>query len=264
MFDPSDFSDESFSDELETDVASECGKCGQIEKITVFSKHPNGVVIVKFSTSYASQECVKLMDGRFFGGKKLRCYFWDGATDFTGESSVTVCLSVCLSVPVSVHVCLSVCASICSCLSVCLCQYLFMFARLCQYLFMSVCANICSCLSVCLCQYLFYVHSMFALLSQTQALLQYYSLIVTRNDSLFCFVSMCWLGFAMFNDVSCLCFLFLLHDFIPTHSHRTVVHGVDNEKEEEKQETSRLDEFGDWLDQDQEDLPEEFRLNVER
>ena len=95
MFDPSDFSDESFSDELETDVASECGKCGQIEKITVFSKHPNGVVIVKFSTSYASQECVKLMDGRFFGGKKLRCYFWDGATDFTGESSVTVCLSVC-------------------------------------------------------------------------------------------------------------------------------------------------------------------------
>ena len=44
----------------------------------------------------------------------------------------------------------------------------------------------------------------------------------------------------------------------------TVVHGVDHEKEEEKQETSRLDEFGDWLDQDQEELPEEFRLNVER
>jgi hypothetical protein len=75
---------------------------------------------------------------------------------------------------------------------------------------------------------------------------------------------MCWLGFAMFNDASCLCFLYILRDFISTHSHRTVVHGVDNEKEEEKQETSRLDEFGDWLDQDQEDLPEEFRLNVER
>ena len=44
----------------------------------------------------------------------------------------------------------------------------------------------------------------------------------------------------------------------------TVVHGVDNEKEEEKEETSRLDEFGDWLDKDQEELPEEFRLNVER
>ena len=43
-----------------------------------------------------------------------------------------------------------------------------------------------------------------------------------------------------------------------------VVHGVDHEKEEEKLETSRLNEFGDWLDQDQEELPEEFRLNVER
>jgi hypothetical protein len=35
-------------------------------------------------------------------------------------------------------------------------------------------------------------------------------------------------------------------------------------KEEEKLEEARLDEFGDWLDNDQEELPEEFRLNVER
>jgi RNA recognition motif-containing protein len=55
MFSPSDFLVETFSDELEGDIASECGKCGQIEKITVFSKHPQGVVIVKFGTSYASQ-----------------------------------------------------------------------------------------------------------------------------------------------------------------------------------------------------------------
>jgi hypothetical protein len=142
--------------------------------------------------------------------------------------SVHVCLSVpesvhvCLSVPVSVHVCLSVCASICSCLSVCLCQYLFMSVCLSVpvSVCLPVCPNICYCLSVCLSQYLFCVHSMFALLSQTQALLQYYSLIVTRNDSLFCCVAMCWLGFAMFNDVSCLCFLYILRNFIPTHFHR--------------------------------------------
>ena len=154
MFDPSDFTDESFSDELETDVASECGKCGQIEKITVFSKHPNGVVIVKFSTSYASQECVKLMDGRFFGGKKLRCYFWDGATDFTGESSVTVCLSVCLSVPVSVHVCLSVCASICSCLPVCASICSCLSVPISVHVCLSVCASICSMFTACSHSYL--------------------------------------------------------------------------------------------------------------
>jgi hypothetical protein len=78
---------------------------------------------------------------------------------------------------------------------------------------------------------------------------------------------MFWLGLAKFDALHCtpsLSFFHLLRDFIPTHSHCAVVHGVDHEKEEEKQETSRLDEFGDWLDQDQEDLPEEFRLNVER
>ena len=85
MFSPDNFSDEAFSQELEGDIASECGKCGEIEKITVFSKNPRGVVIVKFSTNYASQECVRLMHGRFFGGKKLRCYYWDGSTDFSGE-----------------------------------------------------------------------------------------------------------------------------------------------------------------------------------
>ena len=99
MFHPDDFSEESFSDELEGDVASECGKCGNIEKITVFSKNPKGVVIVKFSTSYASQQCVKLMDGRFFGGKKLRCFFWDGATDFTGQSTSTSLAAVSMLFP---------------------------------------------------------------------------------------------------------------------------------------------------------------------
>jgi hypothetical protein len=138
MFDPSDFNDETFSGELETDVALECGKCGQIEKITVFSKHPNGVVIVKFNTSYASQECVKLMNGRFFGGKKLRCYFWDGATDFTGKSSV--CLSVCLSKRLS-FICLSNYACVC----LFACQFI---SFVCLSHFASVCLSL-QCLSVC-------------------------------------------------------------------------------------------------------------------
>ena len=86
MFVPQDFNDESFSDLLEQDIATECGKCGQIEKITVFSKHVKGVVIVKFSTSYAAQECVRSMNGRFFGGKQLRSYFWDGQTDFSASN----------------------------------------------------------------------------------------------------------------------------------------------------------------------------------
>ena len=90
MFSPEDFNDSSFSDELEADIAEGCGRCGDIDKITVFSKNPRGVAIVKFTTSFASQECIKMMDGRFFGGRKIRCYFWDGVTNFTSEGSLTL------------------------------------------------------------------------------------------------------------------------------------------------------------------------------
>jgi HIV Tat-specific factor 1 len=83
MFKPSDFDDPSFADELEQDIASECEKCGQIEKITVFSKNIRGIAIVKFTTSFAAQKCIDLMDGRYFARRKLRAYFWDGVTDYT-------------------------------------------------------------------------------------------------------------------------------------------------------------------------------------
>jgi len=84
LFHPQDFNENSnFSDELEEDIAMECSKCGNIEKITVFSSNPRGVVIVKFTTSFAAQECIKLMNGRYFGGKKILCFFWDGVTNYS-------------------------------------------------------------------------------------------------------------------------------------------------------------------------------------
>jgi HIV Tat-specific factor 1 len=84
MFDPLDsLTNPQFFEELEKDIAEEFEKCGPLEKITVFSNNPKGVVIVKFATAFAAQECVRLMDGRYFGGKKLRSMFWDGVTNYT-------------------------------------------------------------------------------------------------------------------------------------------------------------------------------------
>ncbi|CAN0421513.1 unnamed protein product, partial [Ectocarpus sp. 13 AM-2016] len=37
----------------------------------------------QFGTAYAASECVKVFDGRFFGGRKLSCHFWDGVTNYT-------------------------------------------------------------------------------------------------------------------------------------------------------------------------------------
>ena len=87
MFSLEDFAEPSFAAELEEDVASECGKCGELDKITLFSENPKGVVIVKFKTGFAAQECVRLMDGRFFASRRLRCYFWDGSTNFSVTST---------------------------------------------------------------------------------------------------------------------------------------------------------------------------------
>ena len=87
MFHPSECEgNEQFFDELEKDIAVEFEKCGPVEKITVFSKHPKGVVIVKFSTSFAAQECIRVMDGRYFGGRRLRSMFWDGVTNYSDSS----------------------------------------------------------------------------------------------------------------------------------------------------------------------------------
>lgn len=83
MFTVEDASNDEFMQELEVDIVTECDKCGDIEKITVFSKNPRGIIIVKFSTAFAAQECVRLLDGRFFGGRKIKAYFWDGCTDYS-------------------------------------------------------------------------------------------------------------------------------------------------------------------------------------
>ena len=75
-----------FEIELEEDVASECEKLGEVEKITLFSKHPRGVIAVKFRVSAAAHAAVRLLDGRAFGGRIVRAYFYDGETDYTAAT----------------------------------------------------------------------------------------------------------------------------------------------------------------------------------
>lgn len=92
MFDPKEVDkeykgqDTQFFEDLEKDIAMEAEKCGQIDKITIFSRSPQGAIIIKYCTSYAAQECVRMFDGRLYAGKKLRCKFWDGVMDYTAVS----------------------------------------------------------------------------------------------------------------------------------------------------------------------------------
>ena len=60
----------------------ECSKCGEIKKITIFSKHADGISLVKFATTYAAQKCIDVTNGRYFAGRHLKSFFWDGVTNY--------------------------------------------------------------------------------------------------------------------------------------------------------------------------------------
>ena len=102
--------------DLEADMTSECAKLGPVDKVSlpcqlntcmsharqcslctdaisaitafcllqirVCQYHPEGVVTIKFKRDDAAQECLKVMNGRFFGGRQLTAELWDGTTNY--------------------------------------------------------------------------------------------------------------------------------------------------------------------------------------
>ncbi|CDW88320.1 rna binding domain protein [Stylonychia lemnae] len=71
-----------FFQELEYEIRSEIENFGAIDKMHFFREHPNGVIKIRFMSSIHADECIKVMNGRFFDGRQLKCYFWDGKTDY--------------------------------------------------------------------------------------------------------------------------------------------------------------------------------------
>ena len=89
MFNPASFVND-VNDEklraLEQKVHAECEEMGTVEKITIFSKHPSGVVIVKFAQPNAASDAVNRFNRTSFdvGSKKtVEASYWDGVTDYT-------------------------------------------------------------------------------------------------------------------------------------------------------------------------------------
>jgi HIV Tat-specific factor 1 len=68
-----------FFEELEVEVAGELeAACGAIEKVTVFPRHAQGVMVVKFSTPAAAATCLNTVNGRAFGGRTVAAQLWAG------------------------------------------------------------------------------------------------------------------------------------------------------------------------------------------
>eukprot|EP00347_Sterkiella_histriomuscorum_P022714 403337435 len=75
--------EEQFFQELEQDVRFEIEQnIGAIDKMHVFRENPAGAIKIRFFSAVNAEECIKAMNGRFFDMRQIKCYFWDGKTDF--------------------------------------------------------------------------------------------------------------------------------------------------------------------------------------
>jgi len=87
MFDPKEIQQDKNDVKLQTlekEVHTECEAFGVVEKITVFSKHPSGVIIIKFTQPNAASDCMNNLNGKIRGnGRKVDASYWDGVTDYT-------------------------------------------------------------------------------------------------------------------------------------------------------------------------------------
>jgi HIV Tat-specific factor 1 len=71
-----------FYDELKSDLEAELSKMGIVKGIKIFNYNPDGVVAVKFEKSKGAIRCVDIMNGRFFAGRQLKCFYYDGFTNY--------------------------------------------------------------------------------------------------------------------------------------------------------------------------------------
>lgn len=67
--------------ELSEEIREECEKFGHVIKVTPMERHRLGIVCVKFQNSSDAEECIRVMDGRFFAQRKVEASFYDGRTD---------------------------------------------------------------------------------------------------------------------------------------------------------------------------------------
>ncbi|KAL0205443.1 hypothetical protein P9112_000750 [Eukaryota sp. TZLM1-RC] len=68
--------------ELRADVHEECIKFGHVEKVSIFSNNPEGIVTVRFKERACAVDCVHVFNGRIYDGKVVIADLWDGKEKF--------------------------------------------------------------------------------------------------------------------------------------------------------------------------------------
>ncbi|GAB1864268.1 HIV Tat-specific factor 1-like protein [Camponotus japonicus] len=83
LFSPEDFDrDVQLLLEYQQDIRSECLKCGDVRKVIIYDRHPEGVAQVTFREPAEAQACIQLLNGRWFSQRKISAEIWDGKTKY--------------------------------------------------------------------------------------------------------------------------------------------------------------------------------------
>ncbi|XP_019866513.2 HIV Tat-specific factor 1 [Aethina tumida] len=83
LFDPSIFdTDVSLILEFQQDLREECSKIGEVRKVIIYDRHPEGVAQINMSNPEEAEQVVTLLNGRWFMKRQLTAEIWDGKTKF--------------------------------------------------------------------------------------------------------------------------------------------------------------------------------------
>lgn len=89
MFHPTDFeADPMIINEIQEDLRVECEKFGQVKKVLLFDRHPDGVASVAFKEPEEADQCKLVLNGRWFGGRQIIAETWDGVMDYQVDETV--------------------------------------------------------------------------------------------------------------------------------------------------------------------------------
>ncbi|XP_053663902.1 HIV Tat-specific factor 1 [Anopheles marshallii] len=68
--------------EYQSDLREECAKCGTVRRVLLYDRHPEGVAQVTMGDPDEADLVVQMMNGRYFGQRKLTAAIWDGRTKY--------------------------------------------------------------------------------------------------------------------------------------------------------------------------------------
>ena len=58
-------------------------------QVRVFHMNPQGIVMIKFKTDDAAAKCLEVMEGRYFGGRRVSARMWDGIANYHVKKTET-------------------------------------------------------------------------------------------------------------------------------------------------------------------------------